>query len=140
MPTHRTLALITRLAWLAATASTVQAAEPLRLPGEGAGPSAVESCVSRERIDFGAGAHSVVLDERDRVAVHVALLQRYPVLLADGFTPAHIVLSRQPGSQWIYVTLLANPTRPQELCFTATFAASRLEVTPALLEKYFAVK
>ena len=35
------------------------------------------------------------------------------------------------------VTLLANPAKPADVCFTATFVADRFEITSALVVKYF---
>jgi hypothetical protein len=69
--------------------------------------------------------------------VGAALTRRYPVLDRDGLLPDAIVLWRKPVDGWLYVTLLANPAKPSDVCFTATFAASLFELTAALLSKYF---
>ena len=70
-----------------------------------------------------------------------AFQQRYSVESAkveqDGLTPQRVVLWRKPAAGWIYVALLVNPAKPGEICFTATFVASRFEITAPLVEKYF---
>ncbi|MEP7058619.1 MAG: hypothetical protein ABI809_12690, partial [Caldimonas sp.] len=98
---------------------------------------AVESCVDGAPIRFRAGDRRVLLDAVDAVAVGAALARRYPVIGRDGLAPDAILLWRKPEAGWLYVTLLANPARRTELCFTATFVAARFELTAPLLVKYF---
>lgn len=100
--------------------------------------ASIESCVSHDTLEFSIGHNSALLDAEDRLQVSVALLQRYPMLQTDGFAPSHLLLWRRPGAEWVYVALLANPDKPSEMCFTATFAAGVFEQTPRLLKKYFA--
>ena len=97
----------------------------------------IESCVGGAPIRFRADDRRAWLDAADAAAVGAALTRRYPVLDRDGLLPDAIVLWRKPVDGWLYVTLLANPAKPSDVCFTATFAASRFELTAALLNKYF---
>ena len=101
------------------------------------GPRTIVSCISQTSIELGNGDSSAMLDDTDRDRVHDAMRERYPVLQRDGFTPSHILLWQKQGGELLYVTLLANPQRPSELCFTATFSASRFDFTQALQRKYF---
>ena len=57
----------------------------------------------------------------------------------DGLAPQRVVLWHKPAAGWLYVALLVNPGKPGEVCFTATFVASRFELTAPLVEKYFGV-
>ena len=98
----------------------------------------IESCVSHDAIEFSIGHNSALLDAGDRLQVTVAMQQRYPMLQADGFAPSHVMLWRRPGADWLFVALLANPHKPGEVCFTATFSAAAFALTPVLLKKYFA--
>ena len=79
----------------------------------------------------------VWLEAVDAAAVGSALTRRYPILDRDGLLPDAIVLWRKPVDGWLFVTLLANPGKPADVCFTATFSASRFELTAPLLVKYF---
>lgn len=97
----------------------------------------IESCVGGAPIQFRADDRRVVLEAVDAAAVGSALARRYPVLERDGLTPDGVVLWRKPQSGWLFVTLLANPAKPADRCFTATFVAERFEITAALLVKYF---
>jgi hypothetical protein len=97
----------------------------------------IASCVSHEALQFKSGDASAVLDDADRDFVSAAMLERYPVLQRDGFVPTHIILWQRQGGELLYVTLLANPQRPSEMCFTATFSASRFDFTQSLQRKYF---
>jgi len=126
------------LACLWAPALGASATDSPPLFGNGAARVTIESCVSRDAIEFRIGDNSVILDDADRDTVHVAMLRRYPALQSHGFAPTHIVLWQQAGGDWLYVTLLAHPAKPHERCFTATFAAAGLSVTANLLKKYFA--
>jgi hypothetical protein len=105
----------------------------------GSDTAAVESCVSGPAIRFEAGDSKALLDDGDRQRVQREMVARYPMLQRDGFEPSYIVLWRKAGSDWLYVTLLANGERPSDLCFTATFTAAAFEFTDALLRKYFAL-
>jgi len=125
------MALLT--AWLAGGA---QAREDGR-PFPEARTDAIESCVDGQAIRFHPEHRRVVLDAADAAAIGAALVRRYPVIERDGLAPQRIVLWKKPATGWLYITLLENPARPGEVCFTATFVASRFDLTPALLEKYF---
>jgi hypothetical protein len=100
---------------------------------------AIESCVDATTIRFGKDERRVVLDTTDTALVGTALLRRYPAFAQTGLAPQAIVLWRKPAADWLYVSLLVNPGKPGEVCFTATFVAARLEMTPGLLRKYFGV-
>jgi len=101
--------------------------------------SEIESCVNESAIRFEPGDRRDTLDPTDAAAVAKALLRRYPAVGQDGFAPDHIVLWRKPGAGWLYVTLIANPAKAEEVCFTASFVAERFEFTGALVKKYFGV-
>ena len=121
------------------TASTIQPAqgrEEIR-PPLGAVANSIESCVDRQPIRFQAADRRALLDLADAAMVSAALVRRYPIVDRDGLAPKRIVLWRKPGADWLYIALLENPARPDEICFTATFVASRFDVTPPLIVKYF---
>ncbi|MEO7336339.1 MAG: hypothetical protein ABIV63_07150 [Caldimonas sp.] len=99
--------------------------------------SSIPNCANGPPIVFGAEDRRVQLDAVDVGAVAAAVGRRYPVLERDGLAPDAIVLWRKPGSGWLYVTMLVNPSKPVEACFTATFVAQRFELTGRLLVKYF---
>jgi hypothetical protein len=40
-------------------------------------------------------------------------------------------------ADWLYITLLINPGKPSEVCFTASFVAAKIPITPVMLQKYF---
>ena len=100
---------------------------------------AVESCVDHTTLRFGHGELRAILDGADTETVGEALLRRYPAFAQSGLAPQAIVLWRKPGAEWLYVTLLVNPAKPGEVCFTASFVAARIAVTPVMLRKYFGV-
>jgi hypothetical protein len=131
-----------RLAALAVVAAwspaAVTAQEVPRIFDKGGTHARIESCVSHDAIEFSIGHNSALLDAGDRLQVTVAMQQRYPMLQADGFAPSHVMLWRRPGADWLFVALLANPHKPGEVCFTATFSAAVFALTPVLLKKYFA--
>ena len=99
--------------------------------------NAIESCVDKSAIRFHKDDRRVILDAADTVSISAALTRRYPMVEHDGLVPQRIVLWRKPAIGWLYVALLVNPAMPGEVCFTATFAAGRFELTPPLVEKYF---
>ena len=99
--------------------------------------AALDSCAGGATIQFQAEDRRVVLEAADAAAVGSALARRYPVLDRDGLLPDGVVLWRKPSIGWLFVTLLANPAKPTDVCFTATFVADRFEITAALLVKYF---
>ena len=101
------------------------------------GAQVIASCVSQASIELGTGDISAMLDDTDRDLVNSAMLERYPVLQRDGFMPSHILLWQKSGGELLYVALLANPQRPSEMCFTATFSATRFDFTQSLQRKYF---
>ena len=98
---------------------------------------AIESCVDSTTLRFAAGERRAILDAEDTGTVGEALMRRYPAFAQVGFAPQAIVLWRKPGAEWLYVTLLVNPGKPGEVCFTASFVAARIAVTPVMLKKYF---
>lgn len=98
---------------------------------------AIESCVDGTTLRFGKDEQRAILDAEDTGTVGEALMRRYPAFAQVGFSPQAIVLWRKPGTDWLYVTLLVNPGKPGEVCFTASFVAARIAVTPMILKKYF---
>ena len=100
---------------------------------------AIESCVDSTTLRFGNGERRALLDPADTEAVGEALLRRYPAFAQSGLAPQAIVLWRKAGADWLYLTLLVNPGKPGEVCFTASFVAARIAVTPVMLKKYFGV-
>ncbi|MCE9661081.1 MAG: hypothetical protein K8R60_21340 [Burkholderiales bacterium] len=100
---------------------------------------AIESCVDSTTLRFGKDERRAVLDALDTETVGEALLRRYPAFAQSGLAPQAIVLWRKPGADWLYITLLVNPGKPGEACFTASFVASKISVTPVMLKKYFGV-
>ena len=100
---------------------------------------AIESCVDGTTLVFGRDERRAILDDEDVATVGEALQSRYPAFARVGFAPQAIVLWRKPGADWLYVTLLVNPGKPGEVCFTASFVAARIAVTPVMLRKYFGV-
>jgi len=100
---------------------------------------AIESCVDSTTLRFGNDERRAILDAADTETVGEALLRRYPAFAQSGLAPQAIVLWRKPGADWLYVTLLVNPGKPGEVCFTASFVAARISITPVMLKKYFGV-
>jgi hypothetical protein len=100
---------------------------------------AIESCVDNATLRFGRDERRALLDSDDTETVGEALLRRYPAFAQSGLAPQAIVLWRKPGADWLYITLLVNPGKPGEVCFTASFVAARIDVTPVMLKKYFGV-
>jgi hypothetical protein len=100
---------------------------------------AIESCVDRTTLRFGSGERRALLDAADTETVGEALQRRYPAFAQSGLAPQAIVLWLKPGAEWLYVTLLVNPAKPGEVCFTASFVAARITMTPVMLKKYFGV-
>ena len=99
--------------------------------------SSIESCVDRQPIRFQPADRRVILDAADAAMVSAVLTRRYPIIERHGLAPQRIVLWRKAGADWIYIALLENPAQPAEVCFTATFAAGRFDVTAPLVAKYF---
>jgi len=130
----RSLIALSVLAGLATAG--VNAREDTR-PFPGGRANTIESCVGGAPIRFGADDRRAWLEAADAAAVGAALSRRYPVIDRDGLLPDAVVLWRKPVDGWLFVALLANPAKPSDVCFTATFAASRFELTGALLVKYF---
>jgi len=100
---------------------------------------AIESCVDRTTLRFGKDERRAILDAADTEAVGEALVRRYPAFAQSGLAPQAIVLWRKPGADWLYITLLINPGKPGEVCFTASFVAAKVAITPVMLKKYFGV-
>ena len=101
--------------------------------------NAIESCVDSTTLRFGSDERRAILDAADTDIVGEALLRRYPAFAQSGLTPQAIVLWRKPGADWLYITLLINPGKPGEVCFTASFVAAKISITPVMLRKYFGV-
>jgi len=125
-------------ALLAAASDPAEARDEPRALAAGIG-DAIESCVDSTTLRFGSGERRALLDPIDTEAVGEALLRRYPAFAQSGLAPQAIVLWRKPGADWLYLTLLVNPGKPGEVCFTASFVAARIAVTPVMLKKYFGV-
>jgi hypothetical protein len=104
---------------------------------EDAPRAAIESCVSREWIALGSGDMSAVLDEADHRMVSSAILRLYPVVEHDGWVPQRLMLWQKRSGEVLYVALLPNPGKPSDACFTATFAAAKIDATLMLRRKYF---
>ena len=134
--TPRSLAVLALLAAAMAPWRTAIARDEPR-PFAAAIGDAIESCVDSTTLRFGKGERRAILDSEDTETVGEALMRRYPAFAQVGFAPQAIVLWRKPGADWLYVTLLVNPGKPGEVCFTASFVAARIEVTPVMLKKYF---
>jgi len=109
------------------------------LPFAAAIGNAIESCVDSTTLRFGKDERRAILDADDTETVGEALLRRYPAFAQGGLAPQAIVLWRKPGADWLYVTLLINPGKPGEVCFTASFVAAKIPITPVMLKKYFGV-
>ena len=106
-------------------------------PRSAAARGAIESCVSKAWIAMGSGDLSALLDEDDRRMVNAQLVRLYPVVEQDGLAPARLMLWQKRSGEVLYVALLPNPGKPGEACFTATFAAARVDMTLMLRRKYF---
>jgi hypothetical protein len=99
--------------------------------------AAIENCVSREWITLGSGDMSAVLDDADHRMVSSAILRLYPVVEHDGWAPQRLMLWQKRSGEVLYIALLPNPNKPSDACFTATFAATRIDATLMLRRKYF---
>jgi|NGEPerStandDraft_6_1074524.scaffolds.fasta_scaffold04037_4 hypothetical protein len=121
-----------------ALAGTVRARDEER-PVATAIADAIESCVDTSAIRFRVEDRRVLLEAGDTAAVSAAIVRRYPMIEQDGLAPQRLVLWRHPQFGWVYVALLVNPSKPGEVCFTATFGANRFDLSTALIEKYFGV-
>lgn len=97
---------------------------------------AIESCVSSGAIQFGATDQHVALEPDDHSRVLAEMERRYPVLVQHGFPVSKIILWQKTGGEALFITLLEHPRRPQESCFTATFAAARFDGIATLKRKY----
>ena len=86
---------------------------------------AIESCVDGTTLRFGRDERRALLDSTDAETVGEALLRRYPAFAQSGLAPQAIVLWSKPDAGWLYITLLVNPGKPGEVCFTASFVAAR---------------
>ena len=101
---------------------------------------AIESCVDASSpIRFAGDERRASLEEADAAQVAAALLNRYPAVAQTGVAPDGIVLWAKPGSGWVYIALITNPDKADEVCFVATFAAGKFEFSEALSRKYFGV-
>ena len=105
-----------------------------------AAAEAIESCVDVSTpIRFAAGERRASLSGGDAAEVAAALLARYPAVAQTGIVPDGIVLWAKPHDGWVYIALITNPDKSEEVCFVATFSAARFEFTSALSRKYFGV-
>ena len=101
---------------------------------------AIESCVDASTpIRFAAAERRASLAGGDAAEVAAALLARYPAVAQTGVVPDGIVLWAKPGDGWVYIALITNPAKTDEVCFVATFSAARFQFTSALSRKYFGV-
>jgi hypothetical protein len=96
----------------------------------------LESCVSTSAIQFDPIDQHVALDADDQTRVQAEMEQRYPVLARHGFPVSRIILWQKKNGESLFITLLEHPARPEEACFTATFAAARFAGIEALRRKY----
>jgi len=96
----------------------------------------IESCVSSSAIQFDPIDQRVVLEPDDQTRVQAEMEQRYPVLARHGFPVSKIVLWHKKNGESLFITLLEHPSRPNEACFTATFAAARFAGIETLRRKY----
>jgi hypothetical protein len=96
----------------------------------------IESCVSANAIEFDAVDQRVALDADDQARVHAQMQQRYPVLAQHGFPVSKIVLWQKSGGEALFIALLEHPSKPDQTCFTATFAAARFDGIGTLKRKY----
>ncbi len=94
------------------------------------------NCVSDTRLEIAAADERVLLDDADRAGLGLLLQRRYPVMA--GFAPEAIVLWRKRGGRWIYLALAKSAGHAQGWCHAASFSADVIDVTPALVRKYFA--
>jgi hypothetical protein len=96
----------------------------------------IESCVSQSAIRFDPIDQRVVLDADDQTRVQAEMEQRYPVLARHGFPVSKIILWHKKNGESVFITLLEHPHKPNEACFTATFAAARFADIESLRRKY----
>lgn len=96
----------------------------------------IESCVSSSTIQFDPIDQRVALDADDHARVQAEMEQRYPVLVRHGFPVSKIILWHKKTGESLFITLLEHPNRPNEVCFTATFAAARFTGIETLRRKY----
>lgn len=129
----RRLAFAAALAWVAHGALARDEARPIAA----AITNAIESCVDHSAIRFVNQDKRVLLEAADASGVGAAIVRRYPMVEQDDLAPQGIVLWHQPKFGWVYVTLLVNPAKAGEVCFTGSFGADKFEMTPALIDKYF---
>lgn len=132
---HALLALLS-IAAAIVFAGPVQARDETQ-PVAAAIADAIESCVDVSTIHFAAEDRHVLLEAADAESVRAAIVRRYPQVEQDGLAPDRVVLWKHPTYGWVYVSLLINPAKPGEVCFTGTFGADKFEVSPGLTEKYF---
>ncbi|MFI4931160.1 MAG: hypothetical protein ACHP83_13025 [Burkholderiales bacterium] len=98
--------------------------------------ASIESCVSQSAIQFDAIDQRVVLEPDDQSRVQAEMEQRYPVLAQHGFPVSKIILWHKKSGESVFITLLEHPQKPNEACFTATFAAARFADIDMLRRKY----
>jgi hypothetical protein len=96
----------------------------------------IESCVSPSAIEFGVLDQRVALDAGDQARVQSEMERRYPVLAQHGFPVSKIVLWQKSSGEALFIALLQHPSKPDESCFTATFAAARFDGVGTLKRKY----
>jgi hypothetical protein len=120
----------------AALSLTLVAAAAIGWQRAAAEVAAIESCVSQSSIRFSATDQRATLEPDDHSRVLAEMERRYPVLAQHGFPVSKIILWHKTSGESIFITLLEHPTRPNEACFTATFAAARFDGIDTLRRKY----
>ncbi len=114
---------------------TVAACAAAGTPATAPGVS-IESCVSPSVIRFDPLDQHIALDADDQARVQAEMEQRYPVLARNGFPVSRIILWHKKSGESLFIALLQHPIRPNEACFTATFAAARFDGIESLRRKY----
>ena len=114
--------------------TTTVAAQQTTVP---AGHTVIDNCVTAARLSFKAGVNGIVLDERDGAEVAASIVRRYPMIERDGLYPTAVALWRPPKGEWVYATLSQKAHAPHAACFTANVDASKVDMTPTLIRKYF---
>ena len=107
-----------------------------RRASPGSAGAGIENCVSNDWIQFGSRDQSMVLSDADHRLVRAEMLRRYRVLENDGFPSSRTILWQKTGGALVYIAVLDHPAKPGRACFSATFAAEKLDATLLLRRKY----
>lgn len=97
----------------------------------------LESCVSADALSVASSDRYAFVEDADVAGIAAAIAERFPLLQRDGFEPTRLLLWERPGAGWLYVAVIDNPAKGGEMCFTATIAAAKVEITREVLKKYF---